>query len=460
MSRRLRGVLLEKQATSRQILNRFDIDVLKGASQATLGIVSAGAAYAYVRELIDELDLWEKVALLKIGAIHPLPEQLIAELLHNCERVLVVEELEPFLEEAVRAIAQRNGVTIEIHGKGSQGIPINFELNSDRIRPTLLRLLGRPLQAASAPALTDLPHRPPVLCAGCTHRTTYYAVKSITPNTVYFANDIGCYTLGLAPPLSAVDSVLCMGSSITMASGVSIRNLQKHVAFIGDSTFFHSGIPGLMNAVHNGHELMLVILDNGTTAMTGHQPHPGHAVNGDRKSVDIETIVKALGVTNVYVVDPHDLKNTITQLEAAYKSDGVRVVISRHPCPLYAGRQAIEKNKNRFYRIDPAKCKLCGKNECHETCGLPIFPDEEILNAKQKILTPSSLLHSLSKMQRGEEPSSAPCSLKCPAGVCVSGYMAGTRSGRFKEALSLIREQVPLPGVLSRVCHQPCRQTR
>jgi TPP-dependent indolepyruvate ferredoxin oxidoreductase alpha subunit len=213
-----------------------------------------------------------------------------------------------------------------------------YELSCDRIRPALARLHDIPVEAPASRRrrFPPLPGRPPMLCAGCTHRTSYYAVKIVADGKdTYYASDIGCYTLGLLPPLETTDSFLCMGSSVTMACGASINSAQKHVAFIGDSTFYHSGITGLVNAVHNRHNLLLVVLDNSTTAMTGHQPHPSNET-GARKAArrgPRQTIVRGCGVEDVQVVDPEDLKNTIDRGADAYDRDGVRVIISAPSLP-------------------------------------------------------------------------------------------------------------------------------
>jgi indolepyruvate ferredoxin oxidoreductase, alpha subunit len=451
----LKPVLLGKQEKARALLDELGVDRIEGAGG--LGVVTSGVAYAYVKELLDELGRAGDVQILKIGAIHPTPRRLIEQIATRCERLLVVEELEPYLETEVRAVAQAIGARAEIFGKGDGWVPRMYELSPDRLRPAISRLLG--LEAAPPPALEipKLPPRPPLLCAGCTHRTTFYAVKSIAEPDTYFSGDIGCYTLGLAPPLSTIDAFICMGSSVTLASGVSIRNAQKHIAFIGDSTFFHSGIAGLVNAVHNGHDLMLVILDNSTTAMTGHQPHPGNAAaHGVGASIDIESLVRSLGITEVHVVDPENLKRTMSVLDRLYHGCGVRVVISRHPCPLYSSRILKEKKSPRTYRVDPDRCKTCGKTKGHEPCGVPILKDDELLRARVKIATADLASDLFPGKGASCKQEAAPCVVTCPANVCAFGYLSAARAGRYEEALALIRDQVPLPLALGRVCHHPC----
>ena len=456
VARELRPKLIAKQDQAYAAMQRIpELNLSEGEGE--LGIITAGVAYAYVKEVLIELGMEGKCQLLKIGGIHPLPRRKIRNLLASTRRILVVEELEPYIETEVRAIAQRAGVSTLIEGKGESWIPRMYELSGDRIREAVAKLFGMMLPPRPAPAVPELPGRPPMLCAGCSHRTSYYAVKSIAEPDTYFSSDIGCYTLGLLPPLSTTDSFLCMGSSVTMASGVSIRNDQRHVAFIGDSTFFHSGVNGLINAVHNRHDLLLMILDNSTTAMTGHQPHPGNALAEQKeRPIDIERLVRGLGIDDLHVVDPADLKGAIETIRAAYLRKGVRVIISRRACHLYARKLLGRRGEELVYRVDHDKCKRCGKNASHEGCGVPTLADDEILRARSKLLATDLDPMGFPAQGRARKPESAPCTYACPANICVFGYLSLARAGRFKEALALIREQVPLPLILGRVCHRPC----
>jgi len=455
---RLRPKQLERAERLAAVVDELPWNRVEG-DRGELGIVTSGVSASYVREVLEELGAADQVRVLVVGSIHPLPRRRLEELLRACKKVLVVEELEPYLETELRALAQELGRAVLIEGKGERGIPRMYELSPDRIRPAVARLLGRELPPAPARALPRLPSRPPMLCAGCSHRNTYYAIKSVAEPDTYFASDIGCYTLGLLPPMSTVDSFLCMGSSVTQAQGASIHNPQKIVAFIGDSTFFHSGLTGLANAVHNGHELMLVILDNSTTAMTGHQPHPGTecCLEGSSK-LDLERVVRGLGVEDLTVVDNGDLQAAIAALQGAYRRQGVRVVISRHACPLYLRKSGV-KAERLTYAVDPARCKYCGTHASHEPCGVPVLHDDEILRARTKLesLRMPAGCGPFPGLQGAEaKMPAAPCSFACPANVCAFGYISLARAGRHREALALIREAVPLPLVLGHVCHHPC----
>ncbi|UCD73986.1 MAG: indolepyruvate ferredoxin oxidoreductase subunit alpha [Phycisphaerales bacterium] len=456
VARGLRPKLIARQALAYEAMKKLGFDRLEG--EGDIGIITAGVAYAYVKEVLDELDAADRAQVLKITSIHPLPRHLIEQILSTTKKILVVEELEPYLETEVKAITQEIGARVEIHGKGEDWVPRHYELSGDRIRPAVARILDIPVEAPATHEIPALPGRPPLLCAGCTHRTTYYAVKSVADMyDTYYASDIGCYTLGLLPPLATTDSFLCMGGAVTMACGASINNEQPHVAFIGDSTFYHSGITGLVNAVHNRHNLLLVILDNSTTAMTGHQPHPSSELVPEKQAhVDLEQLIRGIGVTDLHVVDPNDLKNTIDVVQGAYSRKGVRVIISRRPCPLFARRVLKEKAPVLTYRVNQDKCKYCGKLCDHEGCGISIFNDDQILRGRTKILASDCDPMAFPAEGRARKHPEAPCTHTCPASICVTGYMALARAGRYAEALALIRQSVPIPRILGRICHRPC----
>jgi len=323
------------------------------------GIVTSGVAGAYVADALTELGLADKVKLLKLGFTHPLPEALLGDFLASLTKVLVVEELEPYLEEGLKAVAQARGLSLTIRGKAPDLFSRLYEYHPGMVREVIARFFGAPSEAP-APLVPEqilgrpLPDRPPNLCAGCPHRAMYYAVKIALKDLgveAVFPTDIGCYTLGLLPPLSMADFLICMGSSISTAAGISRATNQKVVAFIGDSTFFHSGLPALVNAVHQKHDFLLVILDNGTTAMTGHQPHPGVSLvpsGYPGEHVPIARVVKALGVEKLWVVNPYKYKESLAATQEALTASGIRVLISQAPCILYEARITGKKRKARF----------------------------------------------------------------------------------------------------------------
>ncbi|KYK31084.1 MAG: indolepyruvate ferredoxin oxidoreductase subunit alpha, partial [Candidatus Proteinoplasmatales archaeon SG8-5] len=280
------------------------------------GFVGSGAAVNYGLDVIKSAGI--KCRMLKLGMSHPVPSELCRTFMESVDKVVVLEELEPFLETRLRSIAYENGIDVEIIGKLTGHFSRLHEYTPDTIKNGLGGLLGIEFPDNSlSPRSIPIPGRPPVLCPGCPHRHVYYAVKKVLKDNfddAIFATDIGCYTLGIQPPLNAADFLLCMGSSVDAAGGFSQATDQTIMAFIGDSTFFHSGIHGLISAVYNGHRFVCTILDNRTTAMTGHQPNPGMGVDGmgnEAPEISIDKLVEACGVGHVRNVDPNDLSATI-----------------------------------------------------------------------------------------------------------------------------------------------------
>jgi indolepyruvate ferredoxin oxidoreductase alpha subunit len=369
--------LLEKQHRAEMIANESEFNFVIGEGE--IGIISNGVSRAYCEDAVNELGLADRVAVLNLGFTSPIPEKLIAGFLENKSRVLIVEELEPYLEEAVRVVAQKNGLHCEIAGKGVARLSRMLEFDPAMVREAIsLFCTGVALEATLLDLgnIPVLPNRPPNLCAGCPHRMTYYAAKQAASEDTIFSNDIGCYTLGYFPPYQMVDCTICMGASVSMPSGYDIATDQPVIAFIGDSTFFHSGMTGLANAVYNNHRLVLIILDNSITAMTGHQPSPAMDLaltDQPMNHIDIEKVVEGLGVKNIHMVKPKNLKKTQSAIEEALAYKGVSVIISREPCPLHVTR--MKKKKKPTFFIDQEKCKQ------HKTCisqwACPAFYMEE-----------------------------------------------------------------------------------
>jgi len=368
-SRLMHVHLLEKLEKLVGKSNNSPYNTVRG--DGPLGVVASGISRAYLHDAMVESDF--NAAVLELGATHPLPKELIADFLKGRERVLVLEELEPVVENELRAIAQQHGLRVEIQGKGFGGLPQYWEYSTQIVAKALAVFAGgEPAAVCACEAPENMPPRPPNLCSGCPHRAAYFATRKVFGDEPVYSSDIGCYTLGLLPPLSMADFLVCMGSSISAGSGVAWASGRPVVAFIGDSTFFHSGMTGLVNAVHNDRNLLLVILDNRTTAMTGHQPHPGvdQTVLGDNlHKADIEQVVRGLGVTQVDKVRPMNLKATTAALEKFKDASGVRVLIAEEPCPLFA-RRVLKIKKPKVAYIDES-CDNCG--ECVATLACPAF---------------------------------------------------------------------------------------
>lgn len=365
--------LIEKLKKVEEIANNSPFNSIVGNGK--LGVISNGISRTYCADAIKELELEDKVSVLNLGITHPLPESLIIEFLDNKSKVLIVEELEPYLEEAVRGIAQKKGITIEIIGKGVGRLSRLMEYDPAMVREALsIYFLDSPLVSVNLD-LSDipaLPPRPPSLCPGCPHRMTYYGVKQAAPKDTIFTNDIGCYTLGYFKPYQMVDTTICMGASVSMAAGINKAVKTPIIAFIGDSTFFHSGMPGLAHAVFNNHKFLLVIMDNSITAMTGHQPTPSMnsgLTDVSMTHIDLEKVVEGLGVKYVEVIKPKSIKKTKAAIEEALNFDGVSVIISREPCPLYMSK--VKKQKRPVFTIDQEKCTL--HKDCINDWACPAF---------------------------------------------------------------------------------------
>jgi indolepyruvate ferredoxin oxidoreductase alpha subunit len=338
------------------------------------GIVANGVSFNYVKDALSDLGISRQVSILKLGFSWPMPKKLCTRFLNQVEKVLVVEELEPVMETDLKAIAQENKRVLPIKGEGVGGFTRLYEYDPGMVRSAIAQYFGVDYLEPEALDLSDvpeLPGRPPNLCAGCPHRATYYAVKAVYGPDAINPSDIGCYTLGLLPPISMADFVICMGASVSSSCGFSRATDQKVVSFIGDSTFFHSGITGLINAVHNNHKFTLVILDNGTTAMTGHQPHPGvdtGRMGIDRTQISLEDLVRGCGVKDVHVVRPFKLKKTMEAVRAAMEYDGISVIISREFCPLFARATGQMKRTRPFY-VNHDKCK--NHRDCIDKLACP-----------------------------------------------------------------------------------------
>ncbi len=371
-ARRMRNELVERMDRIAEDVNKLEFNWIEGDGSA--GIIASGPPYGNVKEAITRLGVECKI--LKLGTPHPIPERLLIEFLDGLDRVLVVEEVEPVVEEGVSRIIAREGIDCKVYGKGI--VPRTGELGPDVVYNALATFFGKEKKDLSAyEALTNeisemIPPRPPVLCPGCPHRTVFYAMNRVErkllgkKGRIVKPSDIGCYTLGYQPPLNAVDTNLCMGASIGVSEGFSKLGKDPVVATIGDSTFFHAGIPPLLNLVFNNSNATVVVLDNRTTAMTGHQPHPGTGFNArkeETKRIQVEDIARACGVEHVRIVDAFDLKDVMSGLEEAVKHDGVSVIVSKGPCALLESRKM---ETGEVYRVtdDCTGCKACMKLGC------------------------------------------------------------------------------------------------
>ncbi|HDJ25905.1 MAG TPA: indolepyruvate ferredoxin oxidoreductase subunit alpha, partial [Candidatus Bathyarchaeota archaeon] len=345
-----------------------------------LGIVTAGAAFNYTIEALDVLGV--NASVLKLGMVHPFPSKLVADFAAKHDAVLVVEELEPYLELNVRAALHAHGVGTPVYGKAFvELLPRHGELSTRAVIKALCELTGvkPPADFAAVDervkgASELLPPRPPVLCPGCPHRASFFVIKRVVGAEGICTTDIGCYALGIQPPLEVGDFLICMGASVGAACGISKALKKRVVAVVGDSTFFHAAIPALINAVYNRHQVTVVVLDNLTTAMTGHQPHPGMGITGTGepgKRVLIEEVARGCGVEHVFVVDPFDLKEATKVFKEAVSVDGPSVVVFRQVCRLLAVREARRKGVELPKYEVTEDCTRCGV--CVKAFGCPAF---------------------------------------------------------------------------------------
>lgn len=335
-----------------------------------LGVVCSGVVYQYVREALPE------ASVLKLGVVYPVALGKVKEFASKVKRLVVVEELEPFIEDTLKAA----GIACE----GKNIFSLQGELSTAIIKG---KLLGIKIETEKK----DLPVRPPVMCAGCPHRGVFYILNKLK---LTVSADIGCYTLGAQPPLAAVDTVVCMGASVGIAHGFEKargrEQSNKTVAVIGDSTFIHSGITGLINAVYNKSNITLIILDNSTTGMTGHQQHPATGLTLKQepaKILDIVALCKTVGCDSVRVTDSYDLGDLEKIIKEETARDGVSVIVAKRPCALLdrnyppactvedcrrcgmcfrLGCPAIEKQADGSAKINAALCVGCGL--CAKVC--------------------------------------------------------------------------------------------
>ena len=352
---------------------------------SSLGIACGGISYCYVKEALSFLGQ-KNIPVMKIGTPYPFPIDLAEEFMSQCSHVLVVEELDPVIEEELLLTKAKRNLNCQIHGKLDGKITEAGENTVESVKKSIADFLSLDVAEESANEKSqspELPVRPPVLCAGCPHRGSFYAVKQATKNMkTVFCGDIGCYTLGNAKPLDMCDTCLCMGADITMAQGFyHNENDRLCFSFIGDSTFFASGITGVVNAVYNQAHITVCILDNSTTAMTGHQPHPGtgRTMMGEIvEKISIPKILEAAGVSPVIEVNPFDQKAAVEAVKKAYESKGVSAVIFKSPCIAVAGKLGFPKPSAKT--VDIKKCIGCQK--CIRELGCPAL---SIIKGEKKV---------------------------------------------------------------------------
>ena len=312
-------------------------------------VIAGGISASYAAEIMPD-----DISFIKIGA-YPIDREWLRDVVSQHTEILVIEELMPVIEEMVLSVADKNTA---VHGKLDGTVPHEGEFSTASAASFMEKagFMKNPFPEAGAPA--EVPIRPPILCPGCLHRSVFYAMRKVFRDGI-FPSDIGCYTLGLQ--LGAVDTTICMGASVTVGSGIAhaVEGAEV-VSTIGDSTFLHTGINGLINAVYNGANQTIIILDNRITAMTGHQPNPntGRTATGvPSPKISLEELVKACGVSFVETVDPYDLTHLLSVLKDAKEKKGVKVIIAKQPCVIMNKRLGIKRSR---YLADASRCTKCG----------------------------------------------------------------------------------------------------
>ena len=354
-----------------EITNKSDFNQeIELTEDKKYAIIASSSAYNYAHDVckFNELD----INILKLGFSYPFPKDKVAGFLKDIDEVFIVEEVDPIIEKDTLSVVGSERLNVTVHGKLDGTFPLFHEFNSDVVADGLNKVLdfkedSEIKYSSSLEKLQeDIPSRAPVLCAGCPHRAMYYGVNlaieelGLKASDVIFASDIGCYTLGINPPYNAADYLLSMGSSVGDGCGFSVSTDQKVVSYIGDSTFFHSGVSPLINAVHNKHNFVLTVLDNRITAMTGGQPNPGIPVDGmgdEAPEISIRKLALACGCDYVRVINPFNLDQVIKTYKEALQRDDTAVIISKAPCTLIKGLE--KKPPVNFVEANCNNCDKC-----------------------------------------------------------------------------------------------------
>lgn len=347
--------------------------VIRSETNAKKGVITAGLPYLSVLDCLESASY--RPDILKLGAVYPLDAKIILEFLNDHDQVLILEELDPVLEFEIKSLAYDGGLGCRIIGKSKPEDYIGEytpDKTYEKLRqtwPDMLPRLAEPLSIE-----VELPQRPAQMCPGCGHRSAFFAIKEALSDQDVTVADVGCHTLGFMPPHEMGQLMLCMGSSVGMASGLALKNQKRIVAFLGDSTFFHAGLPGVINSIFNHHDITLIIMDNGTTAMTGHQDHAGN-------HIPILTLLESLGIESITRCDTYSQSKLKDLVRASMTVKGISVVIAQHPCMLKFTRERRKKPEyiRQHVSIDPDLCNR--SHTCVSEFACPSFihhPDGRI----------------------------------------------------------------------------------
>jgi indolepyruvate ferredoxin oxidoreductase, alpha subunit len=417
------------------------------------GIISSGVATSYLLEVVHRNEFSEKVEILDLGLIYPFPENdIMAFLNRGFKRILVLEELDPIIENATRKIAQTHRVEIEILGKNFGSLCSTGEFSIGIIDGAVGAFLGREtVKYESVEGLEsfsqNLPARPPALCSGCPHRASYYALKLLIPREkgdVILCGDIGCSGLGALPPLKMIDTINHMGMSISMAQGLAQAMKErggKVVAMLGDGTFFHSGVASLLNAVYTKSNMLVIIFDNRTIGMTGHQDHPGATHLEKYNQIEILPLLKGMGIKYAEAIMPFDMKDAYHKIEKALAAEGVSVLVSKAPCVFLPEYKDFTRQDAKIV-IDHSRCNTCHNHLDHE------------IYCSRRGSAQSNLSRAIAKIRADKLIDAAQQS--CPANICNHGFFHSILENDYKTALDMVRDKLLFARACGDICHRPC----
>ncbi len=422
-----------------------------------IGIITSGVTTVYVKEILERSASKNNYSILNLGLICPFPTNIVLEFLKlPLKKIIVIEELDPIIENDVRIVAQENKIKTAIFGKGFSTLIPTGEFSLDSIEKTLLdftkdkTLKNKNVSIKNAKnILKDLPQRPPTLCAGCPHRATFYALKLAVPRNipdVILCGDIGCNGLGALPPLKMIDTINHMGMSVSMAQGLSeafsnSNQSNKTVAMLGDGTFFHSGVTSLLNAIYTKANILVIIFDNRTIGMTGHQDHPGATHLNKYHQIDLLPFIRGMGAQYVESIFPFNLKESFGKINEALAIQGVSVIVAKSPCIFLP-----EFKDGNIYRkkivVDHSRCNTCDNHEDMQiACARCYSPLNNLSRAKLKITATN---HIPAQEQL------------CPANICNHGFFNSIIEENYSEAVKMVRDKMLFSRTCGDICHRPC----
>ena len=370
----LKRKALKKLSQVAEYSDNSPLNFINDNGNKEVGIITMGLPYYSLLDVMEEMKV--RPDILKLGIVYPIPKQKIIAFLKNHKEVMILEELDDIVERDVKMIAFENKINVKISGKGDL-LDWENEYTPDKVKD-VLRKQWSSFFAPAEPEDTKKPKlnpRPAQLCPGCGHRSAFYAIRKAIDKDAITVGDIGCHTLGFLPPYRIGEALLSMGHSNGTAAGLSLFNTKRKViSFLGDSTFFHAGLPGIINAIFNNHNHTLIIMENGTTAMTGHQDHPavGKNFNEVSEKIPILNMLKGMGVTNVRSVDTYQQEKLTQAVKDALAEDGFNVVIAKHPCMLKFTRELAKKKIGTPPKVQvTAKCNK--SYECISAFACPSY---------------------------------------------------------------------------------------